>query len=94
MIDWLATRCPKFDEHFRREAAGAALVALMENPAVYDPSRKGLWEYLQMSARGDLLNLLKKEHRHIRRRIRLESVELQPDAGKYLGYEDKPMIGR
>jgi hypothetical protein len=45
-----------------------------------------------MSARGDLLNLLKKESKHHKDRVPWTSVELSMDAGKYLGRDDDPSL--
>src|SRR5262249_36201830 len=45
-----------------------------------------------MSAQGDLRNLLARERKHLRKRVSLESVELSPDAGKYLGRTDDPSL--
>ena len=47
---------------------------------------------LRMSARGDLRNLLSKERRLNKGRVPWESVELSPDAGKYLGRDDDPSL--
>ena len=93
LIAWLAVKAPKVSEHHRIQAAGEALITLIRNPQSYSPEKKTLEEYLQMSALGDLRNLLKKEQRHQKNRIPLRAVELSPDAGKYLGREDDPSRG-
>jgi hypothetical protein len=75
------------------QAAGDAVMSLIDKPRAYDPRRGELISYLRMAAQADLCNLLRNERRHHRRRIGLESVELSPDAGKYLGREDDPSLG-
>jgi hypothetical protein len=61
---WLAAKNPHAPEHFRVEAASEAVLALIRNPASYDPRRLGLFEYLRMAAQYDLLNLLARERKH------------------------------
>jgi DNA-directed RNA polymerase specialized sigma24 family protein len=92
LIDHLAQTERRAPQDFRDSAASEALMALMKNPASYDPTRRGLFPYLCMSARGDLRNALQKEDRHRRGRPGLTRVELPPDDGKYLGREDDPSL--
>jgi RNA polymerase sigma factor (sigma-70 family) len=92
LIDHLAQTCRPAPEDFRKSAAEDAVMGLMKNPKSYGPARKELFPYLCMSARGDLLNLLRREARHQRGRISLERVEHSSDAGKYLGREEDPSL--
>ena len=81
---------------FIEEAVHIAFMALCKKPASFDPSRNHadhpLFAFLQMSAQGDLQNGLKKEERHWRARVSLESVEQSPGGGKYLGRDDDPSV--
>jgi hypothetical protein len=90
LIDYLKGVAPKADPHAHVEAAGEALTVLCRAPALYDPGQGDLRSYLCMAARGDLLNLLKREERHHRGRVSFKIVEQRPDAGKYLGREGAP----
>ncbi len=69
------------DEHACLTAAEDTILALLHNPAIYDPTGRTLIGFLRMSAEGDLLNELAKEARHHRNRDSAECVELVPDDG-------------
>jgi RNA polymerase sigma-70 factor (ECF subfamily) len=93
LIDHLVQNNRKIPSDFCEQAAGDALIALFKNPRSFNPTRgRSLSAYLEMSAQGDLQNLLRQERRHHRRRQSLESVELSPQAGKYLGKEEDPSL--
>lgn len=94
LIGWLVeTNSARIPEHMCIEAAEDALIALAKSPASFNPAKgKRLIAYLQMSAQGDLRNILQRESRHQQHRMSLESVELSPDAGKYLGTDDDPSL--
>jgi hypothetical protein len=70
---------PGADEHACLTAAGDAALALVRNPAIYDPARRTLKGFLCMAAECDLLNELEKEARHHRNRDHPDCVELAPD---------------
>jgi hypothetical protein len=80
----------KIDPALVAEAADEAILSLIRNPAAYQPERMSLLSYLSMAAQGDLKNLLRKERKHRAGRKSLASVELSPQAGKYLGRGDDP----
>jgi hypothetical protein len=90
LVVWLGETHPAAPEDARVEAAEEAVLALIRKPQSYDPGRQTLEVYLRMSARGDLLNLLRKLRRHTKGRRSLHRVELSPDAGKYLGCDGDP----
>jgi RNA polymerase sigma factor (sigma-70 family) len=90
LIDWLGRRLRYADPHLVAEAAENALITLARNPHSYDPRRASLETYLRLSARGDLLNLLRRERRHRFRRCGLRLVELAVEGGKYSGRQDDP----
>jgi hypothetical protein len=78
-------------EHLCIQAAEDAIIALIKNPDSYQPiDGKSLYSYLQMSAKGDLLNILQKEKRHSARTIPLDAVADSPEAGNSLGRDDDP----
>jgi RNA polymerase sigma-70 factor (ECF subfamily) len=93
LIAWLVEKnSSSVPEELCVEAAEDALIALMKSPASFNPARgKRLAAYLRMSAQGDLRNILQREGRHYDNQIRLEDVELSPQAGKYLGVDDDPL---
>jgi RNA polymerase sigma-70 factor (ECF subfamily) len=93
LIAWLvdnnSSRVPK---EWCVEAAEDALIGMVKSPASFNPARdKRLAAYLRMSAQGDLRNILQREKRHYGKEIPLESVELSPEAGKYLIVDDDPL---
>jgi RNA polymerase sigma-70 factor (ECF subfamily) len=92
IVAWLGETDPSVAEDIRAEAAEDAILALIRNPESYSPELQTLEVYLRMSARGDLRNLLRKERRHGKGRTAWSSVELLPDAGKYLGCTDDPSL--
>jgi hypothetical protein len=81
----LAARNPGIERQYCDTAAGDAILALIKNPAAYDPARGDLDTYLRMAAQGDLKNLLRREQRHRSRRASWEAVEKSPDLGNELG---------
>jgi len=88
------TNSSQISHEFIEEAAGEALVCLIKNPKSFDVSRNKarfpLFAYLRLAAQRDLQNILKREEPHRHGRVSLESVELSPLAGKYLGRNDDP----
>jgi hypothetical protein len=91
LADWLIRHNRRsIDPDFCVEAAEETVLALIHNPASWNPGRQGLPAYLRMAAHRDLLNILARESRHRRGRQSLEAVELSSHAGKYLGQEDDP----
>jgi RNA polymerase sigma-70 factor, ECF subfamily len=92
LVLWLGEIAPKVSEDIRLEAAEDTILALLRKPESYSPELQSLEVYLRMSARGDMLNLLSKERRHKKREVPCRSVELLPDAGKYLGRQDDPAL--
>jgi hypothetical protein len=81
---------PGTDEHACLTAAEDAALALVRNPALYDPAKRTLKGFLCMAAERDLLNELQKEARHHRNRNHPDCVELAPDGRNPLpgGTED------
>lgn len=66
------------DETVVQDAAVDAFLNYVDRPDQYNPAKKSLLDYLVMSARGDLVNALRKEERHILRLTPLEGVEHSP----------------
>jgi hypothetical protein len=93
LIDWLVKKnSSRVPEEFCAEAAAEALIALVKSPTSFTATcEKRLAAYLRMSAQADLRNILRREGRHYKNRIRLEDVELSTEAGKYLGVDDDPL---
>lgn len=60
-------------------AVNALLLNYALNPKRFNPEKSGLFSYLFMSARGDLLNFLKQEGERKKREYGFESVELTVD---------------
>jgi hypothetical protein len=81
-------------EEFIVEAAEDAIISLIKKPAAFDAARnrgeRPLLAYLKMAAKRDLQNIHAREGRHQQGRQSLESVELSPEAGKYLSADEDP----
>jgi hypothetical protein len=92
LVVWLGEVDGRVPPDIRLDAAEDALLALIRNPQSYAPNLQTLEVYLRMSARGDLRNRLQKERRHGKGRVTWKSVELSPQAGKYLGRDDDPAL--
>ena len=87
----VANNSASISEDLCIEAAEDALIALVKNPASFNPDGgKRLGAYLCMSAQGDFRNLLRKEGRH--RKKNLEIVQLSSEDGKYLVTDDDPSL--
>jgi hypothetical protein len=59
------------DRHLIETAAHDALISYFSRPDQYRPNKSRLHSYLRMSARGDLLNLLKQQ--------KIEAARTEPD---------------
>ena len=90
LVSWLRVNNRGVDADSCMDAAHRAILDLIRRPAAYDPARGELAAYLRMSAKRDLLNLLRTENRHHRGRTPWETVEDGPCAGKYLEKDDDP----
>jgi RNA polymerase sigma-70 factor (ECF subfamily) len=95
LVAWLVEKNSwRIAEELCNEAAEDALIGLMKSPQSFNPARgKRLVAYLRMSAQGDLRNILRRESLKRHHQIRLEDVELSPQAGKYLAAHDDPSLG-
>lgn len=69
------------DEHACMTAAEDAVLSLIRNPAIYDPTKRGLMGFLKMAAQGDLRNELAKEQKHHTNRENRDCVELPESSG-------------
>lgn len=78
LTSWLRVEipylAPGIDSDLYFSAAFSALDAYIKAPEKYDPARRGLWGYLKMSAKGDLLNMLERERSRRNREVVLEDV--------------------
>src|SRR5215211_429173 len=92
VVAHLRTRFPDVrDRDLLWDAAADAILNYAEDPSTYDPQKRGLFGYLKMSARGDLLNALDRDSR--RRNVELYAVggnRLQEDEEEGYAIERKP----
>lgn len=90
LIEWLkATNSRQIPEELFIEAAEDAIIALGKSPKSFDRARgKRLTSYLRMSAKGDLLNILKRE---ARQQI-VKFVEVSDEVGNSPVVEEDPLL--
>jgi RNA polymerase sigma-70 factor (ECF subfamily) len=73
----LRSRFPNLDDPaLVDDAVADAVLNYAERPDQFDPSKRGLFGYLEMSAHGDLLNALAAVKRRRQRERSLDVVEL------------------
>jgi DNA-directed RNA polymerase specialized sigma24 family protein len=89
LVEYLRAANPAVDDHTRLTAAGDAVLSVIHHPTQFDPTRGDMPRFLRMAARGDLVNLLKREQRHRQRRAGTDSVELLADARNITGMDDE-----
>lgn len=63
------------DSEMILDAVTDTLMSYIKRPGQFDPSKRGLWGFLMMSAQADLLNLQNKAERRHRRERSLKLVE-------------------
>jgi len=83
LIDAVRRTNPKIDDASRVQASEDAILSLIKNPKSFRTS-KSLWNYLRMSAKGDLINALAREANRRKRNISLDAVEQGERGGKYV----------
>jgi hypothetical protein len=84
----LTNRFPSLpDPQWVEMAVDDALLAYLRQPTNYDPTRLSLGRYLLMTARGDLLNLIRKEQKS-GLAGKFQFVELDDPAREYEVEED------
>ena len=71
------------DDILVQDAVTDALLAYVQEPTKYDPTKSGLLSYLSMSAYGDYLNMVAREQRRAKRQVPIENVEQRLEAGNY-----------
>lgn len=78
LVHWLQRQfpnlAPSIDGDVYYQAAFQALTSYVTNPTQYQVHRRGLRGYLRMAARGDFLNVLRREQEQARRRVPLDDV--------------------
>ncbi len=72
---------PSVDPDIYLFAVFETLTDYFKNPGKYDPDKSGLMTYLRLAARRDMQNLLRKESRHAKGRVSLDSVEFGQSDG-------------
>ncbi len=90
LLTYLQRRFSRVDPHLCEEAAATTLIDYVKAPERFDPSRGELGRYLQMSARRDLFNLLRRERRQRPGHVLRFSVEIVEEHGNPF-QEDEPL---
>lgn len=84
LTERLSKKFPNLDDpHLVDMAVVDALMSYQGHPTQYNSSKLRLEQYLYMSARGDLLNLLKKQNKDIALVPLVEIVELEEPGSEY-----------
>lgn len=90
LVHRLHVRFPEVVDHdMLEDAAVDAILNYTEHPSRFNPSKSSLATYLEMSARGDLLNALDREARRRKREVPLEVVEQRGPGRNILVREDE-----
>ncbi len=80
----LSMKFPDLDDpHMVDTAVVTALLIYQKTPTQYNPNKLRLDQYLYMSARGDLLNFIKKQKKDMALVPLLEIVELEESDSEY-----------
>lgn len=77
----LKKKYPNVDTDLISDAAYQASANYVDNPQLFDPTRKTLFGYLKMSAEGDLRNALRSQKRYYSKIRPLDDVALSTLAG-------------
>lgn len=89
---WLQAKNARISVDLCEEAASETVYSFLNTPHRFDPTKsRSLLGYLQMSARRDLLNLLRRENRHRHEPLDEKNVELASVAGNYSGRVPDPL---
>jgi RNA polymerase sigma-70 factor (ECF subfamily) len=91
LLDWLQGRFRNADPHQQETAVHETIFSYVRQPQQYDPSQMDLAAFLRMSARRDLLNLLRREQRHHQGRVPWNDVELAALGGNISGSDEGPL---
>jgi RNA polymerase sigma-70 factor (ECF subfamily) len=87
----LRTSFPKIpDPDLIDDAVSDAVLNYAERPEQFDPDKRGLFGYLEMSATGDLKNAIESTRRRQRREESLDVVELPSDRRNKVSMPSKP----
>ena len=82
LVEKLSRKYPNLrDPDLPTEAVADALMDYSKRPEQFDPTQRGLFGFLVMSAEGDLKNALAKIARRKKKEIQLESVEVDERDG-------------
>ena len=82
LVEKLSRKYPNLrDPDLPTEAVSDALMGYSKRPEQFDPTQRGLFGFLVMSAEGDLKNALAKIARRKKKEIQLESVEVDERDG-------------
>jgi RNA polymerase sigma factor (sigma-70 family) len=92
LLEWTGRRYPRLDVHLCESAVHDAVLNYVRRPETYRPERSDLAAYLRMAVRGDLRNLLHREQRHHRHRVRWELVEEADAAGNVQRRHENPAL--
>jgi hypothetical protein len=91
LMAWMDTHHGRAAPDLRQDAVYRALASLCQRPESFDPDQSDLFDYLTLSATGDLRNLLRQEGRHHRGRVSWNDVEDGRGGGNLPGEEDEPV---
>lgn len=91
LLESLRLSHPGADDHALQTAAEDAVLSVIRNPDIYDPTRSPLRHFLCMAGGRDLANARQREWRHQKNREVRDCVELPADDGNSsTGDDDLP----
>jgi hypothetical protein len=100
IVQYLQRKHPNLpDPHLAETAAIDAMLNYLGRPQQYNPAKASLEQYLRLSARGDLRNLIEQQRRRQKALGAMQVVELDAPSSEYtvedertLSVEDQALI--
>lgn len=88
LLHFVQTYFPQADAHIQQSTVIDCLLEYQAAADRYDPAQLGLFSYLRMAVRGDILNAIDSQKRHQRRLVDIADPQVQQHIPKTYGVSD------
>ncbi len=78
LINFLQSAFPQADAHMQESVVIDCLLDYQARADQYDPTQLGLFSYLRMAVRGDILNAIDSQKRRQRRLVDIDDPQIEP----------------